>query len=99
LRPLLGRRLREANSRPEQRAGCSMVTLSRSFLQHGGSVAATDELVLELWLIDDVPLEVELEGPLGTELEEPLGIGRVSQFGSAPKFSACSERTSESKRY
>jgi len=65
--------LREANSRPEQRAGCSMVTLSRSLLQHGGSVAATDELVLELGLVGEVPLAVEPGDPLGIE-GEPLGI-------------------------
>ena len=47
-----------------------MVTLSRSFLQHGGSVAATDELVLELGLVGEVPLAVEPGDPLGIELED-----------------------------
>src|SRR5690349_1801509 len=65
---------REANSRLEQRAGCSIVTTSRNSRQHGGSVAATDELVLELGLVGEVPLEVELDDPLGIELDDPLGI-------------------------
>jgi hypothetical protein len=37
-------------------------------------VAATDELVLELGLVGEVPLAVELDDPLGIEFEEPLGI-------------------------
>jgi len=64
----------EASSRPGQPGRLFDSDSSRSFLQHGGSVAATDELVLELGLVGDVPLEVELEDPLGIELDEPLGI-------------------------
>ena len=37
-------------------------------------MAATDELLLEVGLVDEVPLEVELEDPLGVEVEEPLGV-------------------------
>jgi hypothetical protein len=47
--------------------------LSVLFDQHGGSVAATDELVPELGLLGEVPLEV----PLGIELDDEPGAEPV----------------------